>query len=80
MGSGKQVLSMPLFFAGNAIYPTIIMPDRLKTISHFNPLPHVVDALRIFMLAGSTSSFGVSHECAAIPATTTVLIFSGARR
>src|ERR1019366_2751754 len=58
MGVG-QVLTMPLFFASNAIYPTAIMPGWLKVISHLNPLTYVVDALRTFMLAGSTSRFAL---------------------
>jgi ABC-2 type transport system permease protein len=78
MGVG-QVLTMPLFFASNAIYPTAIMPNWLKTISHLNPLTYVVDALRTFMLAGSTSSFGLYHDYAVILLTTITLIFIGAR-
>jgi ABC-2 type transport system permease protein len=78
MGVG-QVLTMPLFFASNAIYPTAIMPDWLKTISHLNPLTYVVDALRTFMLAGITSTFDLSHDYAVILLTTTILVFIGAR-
>jgi ABC-2 type transport system permease protein len=78
MGVG-QVLTMPLFFASNAIYPTSIMPDWLKVISHLNPLTYVVDALRTFMLAGSTSTFGLTHDYAVILLTTTVLVFLAAR-
>jgi ABC-2 type transport system permease protein len=63
MGIG-QVLTMPLFFASNEIYPTAIMPDWLKTISHLNSLTYVVDALRTCMLAGSTSTFGLNHDYA----------------
>src|ERR1035438_4316843 len=65
MGVG-QVLTMPLFFASNAIYPTTLMPGWLKIVSHLNPLTYVVDALRTFMLAGSTSSFGLSRDYAVI--------------
>jgi len=78
MGVG-QVLTMPLFFASNAIYPTSIMPDWLKTVSHLNPLTYVVDALRTTMLAGSTSAFGLGLDYAAILLTTTVLVLVGAR-
>ena len=78
MGVG-QVLTMPLFFASNAIYPTTIMPVWLKAISHLNPLTYVVDALRTFMLAGSTSTFGLSRDYAIILLTTTILVFVGAR-
>jgi ABC-2 type transport system permease protein len=74
-----QVLTMPLFFASNAIYPTDIMPGWLKIVSHLNPLTYVVDALRTFMLAGSTSTFGLSRDYAVILLTTTLLVFIGAR-
>jgi ABC-2 type transport system permease protein len=70
---------MPLFFASNAIYPTAIMPDWLKTISHLNPLTYVVDALRTFMLADSTSTFGLSHDYTVILLTTSILVLIGAR-
>ena len=70
---------MPLFFASNAIYPTTIMPGWLKIVSQVNPLTYVVDALRTFMLAGSTSTFGLSHDYAVILLTTTILVFIGAR-
>jgi ABC-2 type transport system permease protein len=78
MGVG-QVLTMPLFFASNAIYPTAIMPAWLKVISNLNPLTYVVDALRTFMLSGSTSSFGLGLNDAVILLTTIVLVFIGAR-
>ena len=78
MGVG-QVLTMPLFFASNAIYPTAIMPAWLRTISHLNPLTYVVDALRSFMLAGSVSSFGLGRDYAVILLTTIFLVIVGAR-
>jgi ABC-2 type transport system permease protein len=78
MGVG-QVLTMPLFFASNAIYPTQIMPGWLKAVSHLNPLTYIVDALRAFMLDGGTSAFGLGLDYAVIIATTVVLIIVGAR-
>jgi ABC-2 type transport system permease protein len=78
MGIG-QVLTMPLFFASNAIYPTAMMPGWLQTVSHLNPLTYVVDALRTFMLAGSASAFSVMQDYAVILLTTTVLVLIGAR-
>ncbi len=51
MGVG-QLLTMPLFFASNAIYPTSMMPRSLQIISHLNPLTYQVDALRVFLLPG----------------------------
>jgi ABC-2 type transport system permease protein len=78
MGVG-QVLTMPLFFASNAIYPTDIMPGWLKAISQINPLTYLVDALRTVMLASSTSSYGLGFDYAVILLTTTILILVGAR-
>jgi ABC-2 type transport system permease protein len=78
MGIG-QVLTMPLFFASNAIYPTSIMPAWLRMVSHLNPLTYVVDALRTFMLTGSQSTFGLGRDYAVILLTTIVLILVGAR-
>jgi ABC-2 type transport system permease protein len=78
MGVG-QVLTMPLFFASNAIYPTDMMPGWLKMVSHLNPLTYVVDALRTCMLADSTSTFGLSFDYLVILVTTTVLVLVGAR-
>jgi len=51
MGVG-QLLTMPLFFASNAIYPTSMMPRSLQIVAHFNPLTYQVDALRVLLLPG----------------------------
>lgn len=50
MGIG-QVLTMPLFFASNAIYPIDIMPPWLRVCAQVNPLTYEVDALRALMLS-----------------------------
>jgi ABC-2 type transport system permease protein len=42
-------------------------------------LTYVVDALRTFMLAGNTSTFGLGKDYAVILLTTTILVFIGAR-
>jgi ABC-2 type transport system permease protein len=78
MGVGR-VLTMPLFFASNAIYPTTIMPPCLKIISHLNPLTYVVDALRTSMLADGASSFGLGLDYAVMLLNTIILVFIGAR-
>lgn len=36
MGIG-QAITMPLFFASNALYPVAIMPGWLQTVSRINP-------------------------------------------
>jgi ABC-2 type transport system permease protein len=53
MGLG-QVVSMPLFFASNAIYPIAIMPPWLQVIAHVNPLSYIVDLLRGYLVVGQT--------------------------
>lgn len=64
MGIG-QVLTMPLFFASNAIYPLELMPGWLRAIAIVNPLTYLVDALRDAMIVGGhgvytpATSFGV---------------------
>jgi ABC-2 type transport system permease protein len=78
MGVG-QVLTMPLFFASNAIYPTAIMPGWLQAVAHLNPLTYVVDALRTSMLAGGVSAFGLGWDYAVILLTTIILVLIGAR-
>lgn len=78
MGIG-QILTMPLFFASNAIYPISIMPDWLRMISRLNPLSYEVDALRALMIKNGTSSFGIGIDFCVLIATTFILVIIGAR-
>ncbi len=78
MGIG-QVLTMPIFFASNAIYPLALMPAWLRTISHLNPLTYEVDALRALMLTGSASDYGVPLDLAVLCGVAAVLIAVAAR-
>jgi ABC-2 type transport system permease protein len=58
MGIG-QAITMPLFFASNAIYPLSLMPAWLQTVPVFNPLSYVVDAVRAMILTGDYSSLAL---------------------
>jgi ABC-2 type transport system permease protein len=78
MGIG-QILTMPLFFASNAIYPISIMPDWLKVIAHINPLTYEVDALRAMMLVGGTSIYGIPFDFTALVFSTVILVIVGAK-
>jgi ABC-2 type transport system permease protein len=49
MGIG-QAITMPLFFASNALYPVRLMPAWLRAVSHGNPLSYEVNALRGLLL------------------------------
>ena len=78
MGIG-QVLTMPIFFASNAIYPINLMPGWLKTISSLNPLTYEVDGLRSLMLCGGESTFGLAYDFAALIIATSVLVMIATR-
>ncbi len=61
MGIG-QAITMPLFFASNALYPVDVMPTWLRVISHGNPLTYEVAALRGLLIGQHTNlwlDFGV---------------------
>ncbi|MER5491834.1 ABC transporter permease [Streptomyces sp. NPDC002490] len=68
MGIG-QAITMPLFFASNALYPLDLMPGWLQVVARFNPLSYEVDALR-GLLIGTPShlplDFGVLALAAAL--------------
>ncbi len=76
MGIG-QVLTMPLFFASNAIYPIAIMPPWLQAIAHVNPLTYEVNALRSLMLPGPVSATAVATDFAVLIVITGILIAIG---
>lgn len=61
MGIG-QLMTMPLFFASNAIYPLDLMPGWLRVVSTINPLSYQVDALRSLMIGNGHSHFGLPMD------------------
>ena len=73
MGIG-QVLTMPLFFASNAIYPLTIMPGWLQMLARGNPLSYDVDGIRALMLSGGVSGFGLGRDFAVLTAITVALV------
>lgn len=58
MGIG-QIITLPLFFASNAIYPIEIMPHWLQIVARINPLSYMVDGLRTLLVSGSISQLPV---------------------
>lgn len=78
MGIG-QVMTMPIFFASNAIYPISLMPHWLQVIARLNPLTYEVDALRALMLAGGASSYGLGFDAGVLAAVLAVLVLIAAR-
>ncbi|WP_281170028.1 ABC transporter permease [Methanolobus tindarius] len=71
MGIG-QMITMPLFFGSNAIYPITLMPPWLQSVSKLNPLTYVVDALRALLLTGDYSN--IPDDIAFLSVITFVLV------
>jgi len=80
MGIG-QVLTMPLFFASNAIYPIDLMPGWLKAVAHVNPLTYAVDGLRSLMLVqpGAGGALGLGTDFAVLAGALALLTVVGGR-
>ncbi|MEW6379629.1 MAG: ABC transporter permease [bacterium] len=78
MGVG-QVLTMPLFFASNAIYPISMMPRWLQVIARANPLTYEVDALRTLMLVNGTATSRLGLDFAVLLLGTTFLVIAGGK-
>jgi ABC-2 type transport system permease protein len=78
MGVG-QVLTMPLFFASNAIYPLELMPDWLKSIAGVNPLTFLVDVLRGLMIEGGRSAHSLAVDFGVMAVVFLLLVSLAAR-
>ncbi|MGA7749967.1 MAG: ABC transporter permease [Gallionella sp.] len=78
MGIG-QLLTMPMFFASNAIYPLDIMPSWLRVIALINPLTYLIDALRSLMITGGESVHGYAADFTVMLAVFAFLLFVAVR-
>jgi ABC-2 type transport system permease protein len=78
MGIG-HALTMPIFFASNAIYPIRLMPVWLQAISRLNPLTYEVDGLRAFMLRNGVSTIGIGLDFLVLITTFAGLVAIAAR-
>jgi len=58
MGIG-QAITMPLFFASNALYPVRMMPSTIQEFALFNPMSYVVDAVRALMISGDLANLPI---------------------
>ena len=74
-----QVLTMPIFFASNAIYPIHLMPRWLQIVSRLNPLTYEVDALRGLMLRNGISNIGVGADFAVLLGVFMSMVFFAAQ-
>ncbi|MBP2706868.1 ABC transporter permease [Microbispora sp. RL4-1S] len=74
MGIG-QAITMPLFFASNALYPVQLMPGWLQVVNHINPLSYEVEALR-GLLAGTPARLALDYGVLVAAATAMIVIAS----
>lgn len=74
-----QLLTMPLFFASNAIYPISMMPSWLQVIASINPLTYAVDALRSLMIVGGVSVYGVGIDVLVLSVGMLILVAVGSK-
>ena len=76
MGIG-QAITMPLFFASNALYPVDVMPPWLRWLSAINPLSYEVNALRALLIGTPGNTWldvGVLLVAAALGVTTASML------
>jgi ABC-2 type transport system permease protein len=55
------LLTLPLFFSSNALYPIDSLPTILKAAAYLNPLTHFINGMRFFGISPSFYSFGVHY-------------------
>src|SRR5512136_1751654 len=55
------LLTLPLFFASNALYPVEAFPPLVKMLSQFNPLTHLVNGVRYFTVGQDFYAIGIHY-------------------
>ncbi len=55
------LLTMPIFFASNALYPIDAFPPVLQAISVVNPLTHLVIGIRYFAIGDDFQAIGIHY-------------------
>jgi ABC-2 type transport system permease protein len=52
------LLTMPIFFASNALYPTDSFPPVLQTLSYYNPMTLMINGIRYFAIGPEFLALG----------------------
>jgi ABC-2 type transport system permease protein len=55
------LLTLPLFFASNALYPIDASPGIVRMIAQFNPLTHLVNGVRYFAVGSDFYAIGIHY-------------------
>jgi len=74
-----QLITMPLFFASNALYPISLMPGWVAVIAHLNPLSYMVDGLRTLMVVGGESTLGLPLDFGVLLIANVLIVLLAAR-
>ncbi|MDD4127142.1 MAG: ABC transporter permease, partial [Methanomicrobium sp.] len=53
------LLTMPLFFVSNALYPVDNFPAILQDIAYLNPLTHLINGIRYFAIGDEFTAIGL---------------------
>jgi ABC-2 type transport system permease protein len=55
------LLTLPLFFSSNALYPSDSLPWVIKILAYLNPLSHFINGMRYFGISPNFYSFGIQY-------------------
>ncbi len=55
------LLTLPLFFASNALYPIEAFPRFVRTLSYLNPLTYLINGVRYFAVGENFYAIGVHY-------------------
>lgn len=50
-----SLITLPLFFGSNALYPLSAMPSWLQAFANVNPMTYIISALRSLLITGNLS-------------------------
>jgi ABC-2 type transport system permease protein len=53
------LLTMPIFFASNALYPIETFPGFLQALAVINPLTHLITGIRYFAIGNNFTAIGI---------------------
>ncbi|MGD6934155.1 MAG: ABC transporter permease [Candidatus Bathyarchaeia archaeon] len=56
------LLTLPLFFASNALYPVDTLPSVIKLITYVNPLTYFINGVRYLTIGPEFFSFGQTYS------------------
>ncbi|BBL67187.1 ABC transporter permease [Methanoculleus chikugoensis] len=60
------LLTLPLFFVSNALYPVQAFPPLLQALSIYNPLTHLVNGIRYFALGNDFFAVGARYTSSTV--------------